>query len=167
MDAQKAVAAIGNSIVRPLLSFVSESCVSPNLAACGLFRHIPNHHHIFSFMLKLPHTDVFCVCLLPWASIVSLLQVSVDCLANDSGSTVTLFFLKTLLFAILPFLFSLLAVSLIFLGVFISKRYFDKEINKETRNATLVTANIVFLFSSFTFLPLFSVHSYTAISKCQ
>jgi hypothetical protein len=79
-------------------------------------------------------------------------QVSVDCLANDSGNTVTLFFLKTLLFAILPFLFSLLAVSLILLGVFISKRYFGKEISKETRNATLVTANIVFLFASFSHL---------------
>ncbi len=95
-----------------------------------------------------------------------LVQVSVDCLANDSGSTVTLFFLKTLLFAILPFLFSLLAVSLILLGVFISKRYFDKEISKETRNATLVTANIVFLCSSFPlFATLFSSHILTAVSN--
>ena len=96
-----------------------------------------------------------CDFVLPGEPTVYLVQVSVDCLANDSGSTVTLFFLKTLLFAIMPFLFSLLALSLIFLGVFISKRCFDKIIEKEARNATLVTANIVFLFSSFltVFLP--------------
>jgi hypothetical protein len=93
-------------------------------------------------------------------------QVSVDCLANDSGSTVTLFFLKTLLFAILPLMFSLLAVSLILLGVLISKRFFDKEISKETRNATLVTANIVFLFSSFSFFATrITPHPSTASSS--
>jgi hypothetical protein len=52
-------------------------------------------------------------------------------------------------------------VSLILLGVFISKRYFGKEISKETRNATLVTANIVFLFASCAQIQLTSLSCLT------
>ncbi len=72
--------------------------------------------------------------------------VSVDCLAHDSGNRMSMFFLKSLLYAFIPVIYVVFAMFIIGCWYLVTTRYLRREVNMETMRSTIITAVIVFLF---------------------
>ncbi len=72
--------------------------------------------------------------------------ISIDCLASDSGTDLSLFFLKNATYAAMPFVFMAFALLLNAMWALFSRYHLKQEVNYQEKYANFITGIVVFVF---------------------